>query len=190
MKAPRLLIGLLAAATLIQTAGASGAFVTGSGDSSPASGIFQSSGAGAAASPLAPGRSAVKARLITAQTAAVPGKSLKLAVELTHDAGWHTYWKNPGDVGSPTEFQWTVPSGWKVTGPAWPEPTETQALSLTNYGISLHGFCPSERLRHSSRPSARFLGRLQGAVRAGGRNAGNKDPGRIICRRVTRGTSD
>lgn len=32
MKAPRLLIGLLAAATLIQTAGASGAFVTGSGD--------------------------------------------------------------------------------------------------------------------------------------------------------------
>ena len=136
MKAPRLLIGLLAAATLIQTAGASGAFVTGSGDSSPASGIFQSSGAGAAASPLAPGRSAVKARLITAQTAAVPGKSLKLAVELTHDAGWHTYWKNPGDVGSPTEFQWTVPSGWKVTGPAWPEPTETQALSLTNYGIS------------------------------------------------------
>ena len=114
MKAPRLLIGLLAAATLIQTAGASGAFVTGSGDSSPASGIFQSSGAGAAPSPLAPGRSAVKARLITAQTAAVPGKSLKLAVELTHDAGWHTYWKNPGDVGSPTEFQWTVPSGWKV----------------------------------------------------------------------------
>ena len=54
MKAPRLLIGLLAAATLIQTAGASGAFVTGSGDSSPASGIFQSSGAGAAASPEAP----------------------------------------------------------------------------------------------------------------------------------------
>lgn len=109
MKAPRLLIGLLAAATLIQTAGASGAFVTGSGDSSPASGIFQSSGAGAAASPLAPGRSAVKARLITAQTAAVPGKSLKLAVELTHDAGWHTYWKNPGDVGSPTESSGRFP---------------------------------------------------------------------------------
>ncbi|MCI5850240.1 MAG: thioredoxin family protein [Sutterellaceae bacterium] len=116
---------LLAAACFISAAGASGLFVT--GGSVPASG------------PLPPASGAnpgVKARLIAASSAAIPGSSLSAAVELDHEKGWHTYWKNPGDVGAATEFEWHLPKGWAATGPSWPEPQATEALSLTNYSIS------------------------------------------------------
>ena len=42
-----------------------------------------------------------------------------LVVTINHDEGWHTYWKNPGDSGLPTEFilkpsskayEWPVPT--------------------------------------------------------------------------------
>ena len=35
-----------------------------------------------------------------------PGKTLWLGLELVHQAHWHTYWRNPGDSGLPTELQW------------------------------------------------------------------------------------
>lgn len=31
----------------------------------------------------------------------------KLVVSIAHDEGWHTYWKNPGDAGLPTQFKFS-----------------------------------------------------------------------------------
>jgi DsbC/DsbD-like thiol-disulfide interchange protein len=36
-----------------------------------------------------------------------PGKPLLLGVHMQHQAGWHTYWKNPGDSGLPIQLTWT-----------------------------------------------------------------------------------
>lgn len=94
-------------------------------------GLFAKSAA-APAPTLAP---AVKAELLSAQTAAVPGKPLQLSVRLTHETGWHTYWKNPGDAGSPTEIEWRLPKGWRASDPAWPVPTAHRTQSLTDFTL-------------------------------------------------------
>ena len=63
-----------------------------------------------------------------------PGKTLWLGLELVHQAHWHTYWRNPGDSGLPTELQWKLPTG-MVAGPlVWPAPRRIPIGSLANYG--------------------------------------------------------
>ena len=41
----------------------------------------------------------VEAELIAQKTAFVPGADNVVALRLTLDKGWHTYWRNPGDSG-------------------------------------------------------------------------------------------
>ena len=38
----------------------------------------------------------VKASLVAAETAIVPGKPVQVALRLVHQPHWHTYWINPG----------------------------------------------------------------------------------------------
>ena len=63
-----------------------------------------------------------------------PGKPLWLGLQLRHASGWHTYWKNPGDSGLPTELQWTLPPGWQAGAIEWPLPQRVQIGTLANYG--------------------------------------------------------
>lgn len=63
-----------------------------------------------------------------------PGKPLWLGLQLRHASGWHTYWKNPGDSGLPTELNWTLPSGWQAGAIEWPLPQRVQIGNLANYG--------------------------------------------------------
>jgi thiol:disulfide interchange protein DsbD len=63
-----------------------------------------------------------------------PGKPLWLGLQLRHAAGWHTYWKNPGDSGLPTELNWTLPPGWQAGAIEWPLPQRVQIGNLANYG--------------------------------------------------------
>ena len=54
---------------------------------------------------------------LAAQTAgAAPGSTLYVAVILTAEKGWHTYWRNPGDAGEATKIAWTLPPGWRAGG--------------------------------------------------------------------------
>ena len=36
-----------------------------------------------------------------------PGKPVWVGLQITHQPHWHTYWKNAGDSGLPTELAWT-----------------------------------------------------------------------------------
>ncbi|MBK7258552.1 MAG: thioredoxin family protein [Ignavibacteriae bacterium] len=51
-----------------------------------------------------------------------PGTPFTVGVLLRMDKGWHTYWRNPGESGLPTELKWTLPSGFTAGAPAWPLP--------------------------------------------------------------------
>ncbi|MCD6078938.1 MAG: thiol-disulfide interchange protein DsbD-like protein, partial [Ramlibacter sp.] len=62
------------------------------------------------------------------------GKPLWLGLQLTHQPGWHSYWKNPGDSGLPTQLQWTLPSGMDAAEIAWPAPEKMFIGPLANYG--------------------------------------------------------
>lgn len=63
-----------------------------------------------------------------------PGKQVWIGLQLSHQPGWHTYWKNPGDSGLPTTLQWTLPAGVSAGAIAWPVPRKLPLGHLANYG--------------------------------------------------------
>jgi thiol:disulfide interchange protein len=76
----------------------------------------------------------VHARLIAERDAVQPGHTLTVALELDTRTGWHTYWSNPGDAGSPTDIQWTLPAGWHAGAIHWPYPQAETVGPLMDYG--------------------------------------------------------
>jgi thiol:disulfide interchange protein/DsbC/DsbD-like thiol-disulfide interchange protein len=76
----------------------------------------------------------VHARLVVEDKAIAPGGAITLALEEKIAPGWHTYWKNPGDAGAPTDIQWTLPPGWKAGAIQWPRPKRLPVGPLMDYG--------------------------------------------------------
>ena len=65
----------------------------------------------------------------------VGGQPVWLGLSLQHQPGWHTYWKNAGDSGLPTQLDWELPAGVTPGALAWPLPTKLSVADLTNYGF-------------------------------------------------------
>jgi thiol:disulfide interchange protein/DsbC/DsbD-like thiol-disulfide interchange protein len=79
----------------------------------------------------------VRAELMAhAPEGAAPGAQVWLGLQLTHASEWHTYWKNSGDSGLPTELQWTLPPGVTAGEIAWPTPRKFPIGPLANYGYN------------------------------------------------------
>ena len=57
-----------------------------------------------------------------------------VGLQLAHQPQWHTYWKNSGDSGSPTQLEWTLPVGVLAGDIAWPAPHKIRIGNLANYG--------------------------------------------------------
>ncbi len=57
-----------------------------------------------------------------------------VGLQLAHQPKWHTYWKNSGDSGLPTQMSWTLPVGVMAGDIAWPAPKKIKIGSLTNFG--------------------------------------------------------
>ncbi len=76
----------------------------------------------------------VKIELQTNRSAAVPGESFTLAVIQNIPEGWHTYWKNPGDSGAETRFEFDLPEGFEITDIKWPTPERIPYDILMNFG--------------------------------------------------------
>ncbi len=64
----------------------------------------------------------VTASLVTADRSIQPGRAFTVALKLTHEPHWHTYWINPG-TGYPTSLKWQLPAGWGVSDIQWPTPS-------------------------------------------------------------------
>ncbi|MBT9474400.1 thioredoxin family protein [Polaromonas sp.] len=62
------------------------------------------------------------------------GKPVWLGLQLAHQPEWHTYWKNSGDSGLPTELAWQLPAGITAGDVAWPTPKKIAIGALANYG--------------------------------------------------------
>ncbi|TWO64438.1 protein-disulfide reductase [Caenimonas sedimenti] len=65
-----------------------------------------------------------------------PGKTVWVGLQLAHQPDWHTYWKNSGDSGLPTQLKWTLPPGVEAGEIAWPIPKKYPIGHLANYGYS------------------------------------------------------
>jgi thiol:disulfide interchange protein DsbD len=64
-----------------------------------------------------------------------PGQTMWLGLHIQHQKDWHTYWKNPGDSGLPTQLQWQAPAGWTVGDTHWHIPKKIRVGEMTNYGF-------------------------------------------------------
>ena len=62
------------------------------------------------------------------------GHTFWLGLQLEHQAHWHTYWRNPGDSGLPTQLTWTLPDALTAQEVLWPLPQKIAIGTLTNYG--------------------------------------------------------
>ena len=73
-------------------------------------------------------------RLLLSADTAQPGDTIWAGVDLQMEAGWHTYWKNPGEAGTATSIAWTLPPGISAGGIQWPLPRKLPPAEVTTYG--------------------------------------------------------
>lgn len=94
----------------------------------------------AAAQSSAPGRSVlgndamVQTRLVADHVTVTPGMTFQAGLRMEIEPGWHTYWRNPGDSGEPTQIDWDLPEGVTAGEIIWPAPTAYPFGPLMNYG--------------------------------------------------------
>jgi thiol:disulfide interchange protein/DsbC/DsbD-like thiol-disulfide interchange protein len=77
---------------------------------------------------------AVEVELVADRAALAPGQPLKLGLRIRHDPHWHTYWRNPGDSGLPTQLTLSLPPGFSAGDIQWPAPERIRIGPLANFG--------------------------------------------------------
>jgi thiol:disulfide interchange protein DsbD len=84
----------------------------------------------------------VAARLVSERTAVTPGSDAWLALHLRIREGWHVYWKNPGDSGTPPRLTWRLPDGVTADDLVWPAPSRFVAEPLASFGYEREVYLP------------------------------------------------
>ena len=86
----------------------------------------------ASAGALPGGRNAISPEVV-AESSAIPGRSLDLAIVMHTTPGWHGYWQNPGDAGLPMQVEWALPHGMSAAPLRYPVPTRLLVSGIVNY---------------------------------------------------------
>jgi thiol:disulfide interchange protein DsbD len=60
------------------------------------------------------------------------------------DEQWHTYWKNPGASGMPTQIKWNLPDGFYAGEIQWPYPQKFESGELVSFGYEEEVFLLAE----------------------------------------------
>jgi thiol:disulfide interchange protein/DsbC/DsbD-like thiol-disulfide interchange protein len=71
--------------------------------------------------------------LVAESAAPAAGRTTTLAIVITPEAGWHTYWKNPGGAGLESVADWTLPAGLSASPLAYPVPKTFTVAGIVNY---------------------------------------------------------
>jgi len=77
----------------------------------------------------------VRTELVADVSTVKPGEPFWVGLRQTIRPKWHTYWKNPGESGLPTEITWTLPPNAKADPIVWPTPILFEVGGITNYGF-------------------------------------------------------
>jgi thiol:disulfide interchange protein/DsbC/DsbD-like thiol-disulfide interchange protein len=97
---------------------------------------------GSVAQAAAGGSQHVAATLIGETRNVVAGRPLHLALRHQIQAGWHTYWSNPGESGLPTTIDWSLPRDFKAGPIMWPTPERFVVGPVVGYGYQDEVFLP------------------------------------------------
>ncbi len=79
-----------------------------------------------------------KAELTLASPTVVPGAVVEANLRVSLDPGWHSYWVNPGENGSPPDFKFNLPAGWKILRARYELPEMVIAGEMVSYGYEDH----------------------------------------------------
>ena len=77
----------------------------------------------------------VRSELLSEVATVKPGEPFWVGLRQTLRPKWHTYWKNPGESGLPTEITWKLPEGAKADPIVWPAPIRFDIGGVINYGF-------------------------------------------------------
>lgn len=88
----------------------------------------------APASLRAPVAAAAQVDILTDVRTIRPGDAFTAGIRIKLDPEWHTYWKNPGDVGVPTTVDWTLPVGCTAGEIQWPTPVRIVEDDFVTFG--------------------------------------------------------
>ncbi|MFN3944063.1 MAG: protein-disulfide reductase DsbD family protein [Allosphingosinicella sp.] len=81
----------------------------------------------------APGGNNIAASLVAESDRPAPGRTVTLAIEMRPKAGWHGYWRNPGDAGVEPRIEWRLPAGLEAGPLLYPVPERLSIAGLMNY---------------------------------------------------------
>jgi DsbC/DsbD-like thiol-disulfide interchange protein len=87
-----------------------------------------------AAASLAQRSTHTQVTLETALTAVAPDQEALIGIRFKIDDGWHTYWRNAGESGSPATIKWIAPEGITFGDILWPLPERIVVSGDTSYG--------------------------------------------------------
>ncbi|MBN9564396.1 MAG: thioredoxin family protein [Alphaproteobacteria bacterium] len=74
--------------------------------------------------------------LVSDVDAIAPGQPFHLGLRMRLAPGWHTYGRDPGDAGVPTELALDLPQGAKASGIDWPPAQRFAEGPLVTYGYT------------------------------------------------------
>ncbi len=106
---------------------------------------------------------AVEVELVAERDALVPGERALIGLRMRHDPHWHSYWRNPGDSGLPTQVALTLPEGWTAGEIVWPAPQRVFVGPLANYAFEGEILLPIpvEVPRSAAAATVRIAARVQ-----------------------------
>lgn len=76
----------------------------------------------------------IQTQLLSEEESIQAGRPFWLGIELDVANGWHTYWKNPGDLGLASKLEWELPEGFTVDSVQWPYPERFETNEFVNFG--------------------------------------------------------
>lgn len=82
----------------------------------------------------AQGKSEAEAHIILDSFSLEKSRIIDAAVVIRLEEGWHIYWRNPGDSGMPTSFEFILPESIKVSEIKWAVPEIFEFEGYASYG--------------------------------------------------------
>ncbi|MEH6434017.1 protein-disulfide reductase DsbD family protein [Massilia sp. DD77] len=96
--------------------------------------------------------------LVSDHAAVSPGQTLRLGLRQRLAPHWHTYWKNPGDAGSPPNIAFETPPGVAVGPIDWPGPDRFLIGPVASYGYENEIVLPMRlSIPRDARPGSRLV---------------------------------
>lgn len=82
--------------------------------------------------------------LISGHDTVQPGQSFTVALRMTFDGDWYTYWRNAGDSGEGVTLKWDLPAGVSAGPIQWPAPSVKTVGPILSYALGGEVWLPVE----------------------------------------------